>query len=143
MIWLRSVAVILGTFVGSGAATAESRPLLERSIGRVLLVSDEYPNGRLKVAEAIDREYNTVRRLPVDQRVRFFWAVLMNVRLDAGYSVDLVELIARDCDREFEQEITAFLKRDWEGGPPQPQADIAKRTLTSLQILRSRKAAQQ
>jgi hypothetical protein len=143
MIWLRSAAVILGSLLGSGAATAESRPLLERSIGRVLLASDAYPLGRLKVSEAIDREYKTVRRLPVEQRVRFFWTVLMNVPLDAGYSLDLVELIARDCGREFEQEITAFLKRDWEGGPPQPQADIAKRTLTSLQLLRARKAAQQ
>jgi hypothetical protein len=105
--------------------------------------SDKYAAGGLLVSKSIDTEYKTVRRLPVEQRVRFFWSVLVNVPLDAGYSIDFVELIARDCPREFEQEITPFLNQPWDGGPPQRQARLARRTLETLQLIRARKAAQQ
>ena len=138
-----SYAVALSALIGSSAAAAESLTVLERSIGRVILASDKYALGGLKVAKAIDEEYKAVRRLPVEQRVRFFWSVLMNVPLDAGYSLDFHELIARDCSREFEQEITTFLNKPWEGGPPERQARLARRTLETLQRMRARKAAQQ
>ena len=134
-----ATGLILSALLGSSEGATKSEALLERSIGRVMLASDRYPAGGAPVSDAIEKEYKAVQALPASQRVRFFWSVLMNVRLDAGYSVDLVELIARDSPLEFERELKAFLERDWEGGPPQPQADIATKTLKSLQLIRSRK----
>ena len=121
--------VILFGLVRPGTAVADSLTLLERSVGQVILASDEYAAGGLLVSQAIDTEYKTLRRLPVEQRVRFFWSVLVNVPLDAGHSIDFVEFVARDCPREFEEEIPTFLNKPWEGGPPERQARLARRTL--------------
>ena len=134
----RYLLVVLCALLATASIAAQSTATLERSVGRLILENDRYPYGGLLIAKSVDREYNNIRRLPVQQRVRFFWSVLMNIRPDAGYSVDLHELIARDCPAEFEREIEMFLKRDWSAGPPQPQADIAKRTLLTLQMLRER-----
>ena len=133
----RCVLVVLCSLLATASIPVQSTATLERSVGRLILENDRSPYGGLGISEAVDREYNNVKGLPVQQRVRFFWSVLMNIRPDAGYSVDLLELIARDCPAEFERELRMFLKRDWSLGPPQPQADIARRTLTSLQLLRA------
>ena len=138
-----TTGLILFALLGSSEGATKSEALLEKSVGRVILESDRYPAGGAPVSDAIEREYRAVQALPTSQRVRFFWSVLMNVRVDAGYSVDLVELIARDCPLEFDRELKAFLERDWEGGPPQPQADIATKTLKSLQLIRVRKQTPQ
>ena len=125
-------ALACTTAAGNDQATL----VLERSIGRVILASDKYPYGSPRVADVIDEEYETIRKLPINQRVRFFWSVLMNATLDASYSIDFVELIARDCPDAFAAEIKTFLGKNWEFGPPQPHADIAKRTLATLEALR-------
>ena len=114
---------------------------VESSIGRVIMESDKYPHGSHFVSDAIDREYVTVRDLPVTERVQFFWSILMNVKLDASYSVELAELIARDCPNEFEQELTAFIEGEGNLPPPEPQTARAKGMLLSLQHLRGRSPA--
>lgn len=125
----------------AAAGKDQSTLALERSVGRVILMSDNYPRGSYKLADAIVKEYETVRNLPVNQRVRFFWAVLMNVtmvRLDASFSVELVEMIAHDCPEEFERELLAFINEKSTLPPPEPQTSTAKRMLSSLQMYRER-----
>ena len=138
---IRCILVVLCALLGTTAVGAESTPTLARSIGRVILESDRYPYGSHRVAEAIENEYRNTRKLPVTQRVRFFWSVMMNVRLDASYSVELVELIAHDCPEEFEDELLAFINKKRAMPQPEPQTSFARRMLQSLQMIRARNEA--
>lgn len=129
-----SLYVVLALAAGP-ACSVDDPAALERSIGRVILESDRYPHGSHRVSEAIEQEYDKIRDFPESHRVRFFWSVLMNAPLDGSYFTELARLIAKDCPEAFKSEIRAFLSKPWEGGPPQPEADIARRTLATLDAL--------
>lgn len=130
--------VALCVLLATADAAGQTSATLERSIGRVILESDKYPHGAHFVSAAIEREHNRIRKLRVQERVRFFWSVLMNVRLDASYLVELVELIARDCPQEFERELVTFINKNRTLPPPEPQTSIAQGTLTTLRLIRVR-----
>lgn len=133
--------LLVAALLSATSIACSSTAILERSVGRVILESDRYPYGAHHVSTAIEREYENVRGLPVSERMRFFWSVMMNVSLDASYSVEFAELIARDCPEQYQSKLVQFIEEmEHEGGlpPAEPQTSTAKRMLETLRLLRPR-----
>jgi hypothetical protein len=97
--------------------TASHRQVGE-SIGRILLAKesgwleeDSLPGEPALIEMVFEREYQKIRRLPVESRIQFFWVLIPHFKIGqyTHLSEEFAETMAKDCGKEMDQALAKVI----------------------------------
>lgn len=116
---MKFIFIFILIFLNCAVVNAKDRThSLSCSIGRVILAADSRNsidlgngNGSFFLISVINEEYTRVAKMDENDRVSFFWAIIFRIELDSGYSLEVLELIKKDCGPQFKRRLETFLKK--------------------------------
>lgn len=122
---ITTVLVILCCTVNSAAYSSdESKLLQDRSLGKLISLSDKMhsyedgsnnPFGSRDVFFLLEAEYeSTIKNLPLDNRVNFFWSSMMHLSFDGEYMHRFQEILYADCGGYFIAKLEAYILKEEE-----------------------------
>ncbi len=141
-------AFILISLNNFSEATPNSKEILERSIGELILVHNQllsYEEGPMAFsidyiyAEFHDIYQTEIKQLPLENRINFFWFAMWHLDFDGHVMMEFQKLVYMDCGKEFIKKLEGYIKTETKLNHFKGRLYFTKKVLTGMNLIKELK----